>query len=56
MDVATGPEKGDVTISKSGINVFLEKEAAALLSEATMDYSDVQGFMISGMSQSSYCS
>jgi Fe-S cluster assembly iron-binding protein IscA len=56
MDVATGPEKNDTTISKAGIKVFLEKEADALLSDATIDYSDVQGFMITGMPQNSCCS
>jgi Fe-S cluster assembly iron-binding protein IscA len=56
MDVAKGPEKGDATTRKAGIKVFLEKEAATLLSEATMDFSDDRGFIISGMQQTSCCS
>jgi len=55
MDVATGPEKYDATTSESGINVFLEKEADTLLSEATMDFSDDRGFIISGMQHTSCC-
>jgi len=55
MDVAKGPEKGDATIRKAGIKVFLEKEADILLSEATMDFSDDRGFIISGMQQTSCC-
>lgn len=55
MDVAKCPEKGDATIKQAGINVFLEKEADTLLSEATMDFSDDRGFIISGMQQTSCC-
>jgi Fe-S cluster assembly iron-binding protein IscA len=55
MDVAKGPEQGDATIRKAGINVFLEKEADSLLSEATMDFSDDRGFIISGMQHTSCC-
>lgn len=56
MDIATGPEKDDATISKAGIKVFIEKRADVILSDATLDYSDIQGFMITGMPQSSCCS
>lgn len=56
MDVAEGPEKGDATIKKAGIKVFLEKEADTMLANATLDYSDVQGFVVTGMPQSSCCS
>ena len=56
MDVAEGPEKGDATIKKAGIKVFLEKEADIMLANATLDYSDVQGFVVTGMPQSSCCS
>jgi Fe-S cluster assembly iron-binding protein IscA len=56
MDVAKGPEKGDATIKQAGIKVFLGKEADILLSNAILDYSDVQGFIVTGMPQSSCCS
>lgn len=55
MDIAKGAEKGDATIKKAGIKVFLEKEADKLLSEATMDFSDDRGFIISGMQHTSCC-
>jgi Fe-S cluster assembly iron-binding protein IscA len=55
MDIAKGPEQGDATIDNAGVKVFLSKEAYALLSQATFDYSDIQGFMITGMPQSSCC-
>lgn len=55
MDIAKGPEKGDATIEQGGVKVFLAKEADALLSKATFDYSDIHGFMITGMPQSSCC-
>ncbi len=55
MDIADGAEKGDVTLEKDGVKVFLEKEANRLLSEATIDFSDERGFIISGMQQTSCC-
>lgn len=55
MDMAEKAEKGDATLEKDGLKVFLEKEANKLLSEATMDFSDKRGFIISGMQQSSCC-
>lgn len=53
MDIAEGPGNGDATIEKGGIKVFLEKKANALLAEATIDFSDDQGFIINGTQQSS---
>jgi len=55
MDVADGAKKGDVTLEKGGVKVFLEKEANKLLSEATIDFSDKRGIIISGMQQTSCC-
>lgn len=55
MDIADGPKKGDVTLEKGGVKVFLEKKVNKLLSEATIDFSDKQGFIISGMPQTSSC-
>jgi Fe-S cluster assembly iron-binding protein IscA len=55
MDLAKGPEKGDATIEQEGVKVFLAKEADVFLSHATFDYSEIQGFIISGMQQSSCC-
>jgi Fe-S cluster assembly iron-binding protein IscA len=55
MDVAEGPGNGDVTIEKGGTKVFIEKKAGALLAEATIDFDDEQGFIISGTQQTSCC-
>jgi Fe-S cluster assembly iron-binding protein IscA len=55
MDIADGAQKGDTTLEKDGVKVFLEKEANKLLSEATIDFSDERGFIISGMQQASCC-
>ncbi len=40
MDIADGDRKGDVTLEKDRVKVFLEKEANKLLSEATINFSD----------------
>jgi iron-sulfur cluster assembly accessory protein len=55
MDIADGAKKGDLTLEKDGVKVFLEKEANKLLSEATMDFSEKRGIIISGMQQASCC-
>jgi len=55
MDVAKEAENGDVTLEKDGAKVFLEKEANKLLSEATIDFSEKRGIIISGMPRSSCC-
>ncbi|MBU4319626.1 MAG: iron-sulfur cluster assembly accessory protein [Nitrospinae bacterium] len=55
IDIADGAERGDATLEKNGIKVFLEKEASKLLSEATIDFSDKRGFIINGMPQTSCC-
>jgi Fe-S cluster assembly iron-binding protein IscA len=55
MDIAKGPEKNDATIEQEGVKVFLAKEADVFLKNATFDYSEIQGFIISGMPQSARC-
>jgi len=56
MDIAKGAEDGDETLEKDGLKVFLEKKAHSLLSKATMDFVDEQGFVITGVHQSPCCS
>ncbi len=56
MDIAKDAWEGDLIIDKSGIKIFLEKEADTLLANAILDYSAIQGFVITGMTQSSCCS
>ena len=55
MDMVQGAEKSDAILKKNGVKVFLEKEANKLLSDATIDFSDERGFIISGMQQASCC-
>ena len=55
MDIADGPKKSDITMEQEGLNVFLEREANTLLSGATIDFSDEQGFIITGMQRASCC-
>lgn len=55
MDIADNAMRGDVTLEKGGLKVFLEKEANKLLAKATIDFSDEKGIIISGMPQSSCC-
>jgi Fe-S cluster assembly iron-binding protein IscA len=56
MDIANDAKSGDITLEKDGLKVFLEQEAYKLLSSATMDFTDEQGLLVTGMSQSSCCS
>lgn len=56
MDIAKGPEHGDITIEQAGINVFLDKKADTLLANVTMDYSALHGFIVTGATQGSCCS
>ncbi|MGQ9569503.1 MAG: hypothetical protein ACUVUQ_01410 [Thermodesulfovibrionales bacterium] len=56
MDIAIGAKKGDITLEKEGLKVFIEQEANRLLSNATIDFADEQGFVVTGMPQSSCCS
>lgn len=55
MDIATRPEKNDRTIMQDGLSFFLERDADRLLANATIDYVDRQGFVISGLHRSSCC-
>ncbi len=55
MDMAEKAESGDETIDVSGLKIFLDIEAGKLLGGATIDYSDQQGFIITGMPRASCC-
>ena len=54
IDTADSPKKGDIILLKKGAKVFLEKEASQLLSDAIIDFEDEQGFIITGMQQTSF--
>ncbi len=53
MDIAIGAKKGDITLEKDGLKVFLEQEANKLLSDATLDFTDDHGFIVTGAPQTS---
>ncbi|MBI5050584.1 MAG: iron-sulfur cluster assembly accessory protein [Nitrospirae bacterium] len=55
MSIANKPENSDITIQKDELKIFLEKEANKVLSNATINYSDENGFAITGMQGSSCC-
>ncbi len=52
MGVANSAEDGDETLEKDGLKVFLDIEANKMLFNATIDFSDEQGFAIDGMTPS----
>jgi Fe-S cluster assembly iron-binding protein IscA len=52
MGVAPNAEDGDETITKDGLKVFLETEANKMLSNATIGFSEGQGFSLEGVEQS----
>jgi len=53
MGVAPNAEDGDEILEKDGLKVFLEKEANKMLLNATIDFSDNEGFAIEGIEQTS---
>jgi Fe-S cluster assembly iron-binding protein IscA len=53
MDIAKAAQAGDMTLEKDGLKVFLEERANAMLSSTTIDFNDRQGFVLTGMQQSS---
>lgn len=53
MDIAKAAQAGDMTLEKDGLKVFLEERANAMLTNTTIDFSDKQGFVLTGMEQSS---
>jgi len=53
MDIAKAAQAGDLTLEKDGLKVFLEERANQMLASTTIDFSDSQGFVLTGMQQSS---
>jgi Fe-S cluster assembly iron-binding protein IscA len=52
MGVAPNAEDGDETITRDGLKLFLEREANKMLSNATIDFSELHGFSLEGVEQS----
>jgi Fe-S cluster assembly iron-binding protein IscA len=55
MDIANSAQFGDTTIEKDGLKIFLEQRAGAMLSGATIDYTEARGFSISNAQSSGSC-
>ncbi len=56
MDIAKAAQAGDTTLEKDGLKLFLEERANYMLTNTTIDFSEGQGFVLSGMqSQGSSC-
>jgi Fe-S cluster assembly iron-binding protein IscA len=53
MDIAKAAQVGDKTVEKDGLKVFLEERANAMLMSTTIDFNENQGFVLTGMQQSS---
>ncbi|UCG77375.1 MAG: hypothetical protein JSV21_07240 [Nitrospirota bacterium] len=55
MDIAKEGVEGDSTLEKDGLNVYLDPQANAMLTNSKIDFNDRQGFAITGLEQSSSC-
>jgi Fe-S cluster assembly iron-binding protein IscA len=53
MDIAKAAQVGDMTMEKDGLRVFLEERANSMLANTIIDFNDNQGFVLTGMQQSS---
>jgi Fe-S cluster assembly iron-binding protein IscA len=53
MDIAKAAVNGDTTIEKNGLTIFLEPRANDMLNTTTIDFVESQGFVLTGMQQSS---
>lgn len=49
MGIAENAARGDETLEQDGLKVFLDKEAGGWLKDATIDFNDNRGFVISGV-------
>jgi Fe-S cluster assembly iron-binding protein IscA len=53
MDIAKAAVQGDITLEKDGLKLFLEQRANEMLNTTTIDFVEAQGFVLTGMQQSS---
>jgi Fe-S cluster assembly iron-binding protein IscA len=53
MDIAQAAQKGDTTLEQDGLTVFLEDRANMMLANTSIDFVEQQGFVLTGMQQSS---
>ncbi|MDP2168446.1 MAG: hypothetical protein Q8J64_08975 [Thermodesulfovibrionales bacterium] len=55
MDIAKSAQPGDRSTENGGLDIFLEPKADGMLSEATIDFTDAHGFVITGQQKNSCC-
>jgi len=55
MDIAKEAFPGDTTIEQNGLKLFLEQQAGAMLANATIDFNEMQGFVLNNAQPSSSC-
>ena len=55
MDIAKAAAQGDITLEKDGLKLFLEQRANDMLNTTLIDFVEAQGFVLTGMQQSSSC-
>lgn len=55
MDIAKAAQSGDTTLEQNGLKVFLEERANQMLDSTIIDFSEGQGFVLSGMQKSNSC-
>lgn len=53
MDIAKAAQAGDTTMEQDGLKIFLEDRANMMLANTTIDFKDHQGFVLTGMQQTS---
>ncbi len=53
MDIAKAAAHGDTTIEIDGLKLFLEPRASDMLMNTSIDFLEHQGFVLTGMQQSS---
>jgi Fe-S cluster assembly iron-binding protein IscA len=53
MDIAKEALRGDTVLEIKGLKVFLEERANMMLTNTSIDFSEGQGFILTGMQPSS---
>lgn len=53
MGIVKEASAGDSTLEQDGLKMFLERDANNLLDQATIDFTETQGFVVTGMPHSS---
>jgi Fe-S cluster assembly iron-binding protein IscA len=53
MDIAKEALRGDTTLELSGLKVFVEERANGMLMNTSIDFNEMQGFVLTGMQPSS---